>query len=55
MDRQVARVTAWATAHQIPVDKVVVEVESALTGHRRKFLEPAIGPDNSGRFRVIGV
>ncbi|MBS4729634.1 IS607 family transposase [Mycobacterium sp. SM1] len=38
LDRQVARVTAWATAQQIPVDKVVVEVGSALNGHRRKFL-----------------
>lgn len=37
LDRQVARVTAWATAEQIPVDKVVVEVGSALNGHRRKF------------------
>jgi len=38
LDRQVARVTAWATAQQIPVDKVVTEVGSALNGHRRKFL-----------------
>ena len=38
LDRQVARVTAWATAQQIPVDKVVMEVGSALNGHRRKFL-----------------
>lgn len=38
LDRQVARVTAWATAEQIPVDKVVVEVGSALNGHRRRFL-----------------
>jgi predicted site-specific integrase-resolvase len=38
LDRQVARVTAWATGEQIPVDKVVVEVGSALNGHRRKFL-----------------
>jgi predicted site-specific integrase-resolvase len=38
LDRQVARVTAWATVDQIPVDKVVVEVGSALNGHRRKFL-----------------
>jgi predicted site-specific integrase-resolvase len=34
LDRQVARVTAWATAQQIPVDKVVVEVGPALSGHR---------------------
>ena len=38
LDRQVARGTVWATAEQIPVDKVVVEVGSALNGHRRKFL-----------------
>ena len=38
LDRQVARVTAWATTQQIPVDRVVVEVGSALNGHRRKFL-----------------
>ena len=38
LDRQVARVPAWATAQQFPVDKVVVEVGSALNGHRRKFL-----------------
>ncbi len=30
LDRQVARVTSWATAEQIPVDKVVTEVGSAL-------------------------
>jgi predicted site-specific integrase-resolvase len=46
LDRQVAWVTAWATAEQIPVDEVVVEVGSALNGHRRKFLallgDPAI-------------
>jgi predicted site-specific integrase-resolvase len=38
LDRQVARVTAWATGEQIPVDKVVTEVGSALNGRRRKFL-----------------
>ncbi len=38
LDRQVARVTAWATDQQIPVDKVVTEVGSALNGRRRKFL-----------------
>lgn len=38
LDRQVARVTTWATTQQIPVDKVVTEVGSALNGHRRKFL-----------------
>jgi predicted site-specific integrase-resolvase len=43
LDRQVARVTAWAAAEQISVDTVVVEVGSALNGHRRKFL--ALLPD----------
>lgn len=38
LGRQVARVTVWATAEQIPVDKVVTEVGSALNGHRRTFL-----------------
>ncbi|KZS59451.1 resolvase [Mycobacterium kansasii] len=46
LDRQVARVTAWATTRQLPVDKVVTEVGSALNGHRRKFLallcDPAV-------------
>lgn len=38
LDRQVARVTGWATDQQFPVDKVVVEVGSALNGRRRKFV-----------------
>jgi predicted site-specific integrase-resolvase len=38
LDRQVARVTGWATAEQISVDEVVTEVGSALNGHRRGFL-----------------
>jgi len=38
LDWQVAGVTAWATAEQIPVDKVVTEVGSAVNGHGRKFL-----------------
>ncbi|NTY58054.1 IS607 family transposase [Mycolicibacterium sphagni] len=46
LDRQVARVTAWATAEQIPVDKVVTKVGSALNGHCRRFLallgDPAV-------------
>jgi predicted site-specific integrase-resolvase len=46
LDRQVARVTAWATAQQILVGKVVTEVGSALNGYRRKFLallrDPAV-------------
>jgi predicted site-specific integrase-resolvase len=38
LDRQVARVTEWATGRHLPVDRVVTEVGSALDGHRRKFL-----------------
>ena len=38
LDRQVARVTVWATGEQIPVDKIVTEVGSALNGRRCKFL-----------------
>jgi predicted site-specific integrase-resolvase len=38
LDRQVARVTAWATAQGVAVDRVVTEVGSALNGKRRKFL-----------------
>jgi predicted site-specific integrase-resolvase len=38
LDRQVARVTAWATGQHLSVDRVVTEVGSALNGHRRKFL-----------------
>ncbi|MDY6871542.1 MAG: IS607 family transposase [Actinomycetota bacterium] len=50
-DRQVARVTAWATAEQIAVDKVVVGVGSALNGHRRKFL--AVLRDPTGSLIVV--
>jgi predicted site-specific integrase-resolvase len=38
LDRQVARVTTWATGQHLSVDRVVTEVGSALNGHRRKFL-----------------
>lgn len=38
LDRQVARVSAWVRSQQLPVDKVVTEVGSALNGRRRKFL-----------------
>ena len=38
LDRQVARVTEWATSHDMSVDQVVTEVGSALNGHRRKFI-----------------
>lgn len=38
LDRQVARVLAWATENEYKINKVVTEVGSALNGHRRKFL-----------------
>ena len=38
LDRQVARVTVWATGRKLAVDGVVTEVGSALGGDRRKFL-----------------
>jgi predicted site-specific integrase-resolvase len=38
LDWHVAGVTAWATVQRIPVDRVVVEVGSALHGHRGEFL-----------------
>ena len=38
LDRQVARVTAWATSNGHTVDQVVTEIGSALNGKRRKFL-----------------
>ncbi|MFI6243339.1 IS607 family transposase [Micromonospora sp. NPDC050795] len=38
LDRQVARVTVWSTSQNLPVDRVVTEVDSALNGQRRKFL-----------------
>ena len=38
LDRQVARVTTWATGQRLAVSRVVTEVGSALNGHRKKFL-----------------
>ena len=38
LDRQVARVTAWAAGEGLAVGRVVTEVGSALNGRRRKFL-----------------
>jgi predicted site-specific integrase-resolvase len=38
LDRQVARVTAWATAEGLTIGRVVTEVGPALNGKRRKFL-----------------
>lgn len=62
LDRQVARVTLWATGHGISVDRVVTEVGSALNGRRKKFLallrDPSVGTivvehrDRFARFAV---
>ena len=38
LDRQVARVTGWATGQGLVVSRVVTEVGSALNGHRKEFL-----------------
>ncbi|MFG2044235.1 IS607 family transposase [Dactylosporangium sp. NPDC048998] len=38
LDRQVARVTAWATGQDMLVSRVVAEVGSALNGRREQFL-----------------
>jgi putative resolvase len=37
LDRQVARLTEWATEHGLSVDEVVVEVGSGMNGKRRKL------------------
>ncbi|MCK9898037.1 IS607 family transposase [Frankia sp. AgB32] len=61
LDRQVARVAAWATGQGRPVDRVVTEVGSALNGHRRKFLallrDPAVSTivvEHRDRFARFG-
>lgn len=38
LDRQVARVSAWATSQGHSIDRVVTEVGSGLNGKRRKLL-----------------
>ena len=62
LDRQVARVTVWATGQGISVDRVVTEVGSALDGRGEKFLallrDPSVGTivvehrDRFARFAV---
>ena len=46
LDRQVARVTVWATGQSLAVDRVVTEVGSALNGQCKKFFallrDPAV-------------
>jgi predicted site-specific integrase-resolvase len=62
LDRQVARVTAWATSQGMAVDRVVTETGSALNGHRRKFLallrDPSvavIAVEHRDRFARFGI
>lgn len=38
LDRQVARVSAWAIGTGLSVDRIVTEVGSGLNGKRRRFL-----------------
>lgn len=61
LDRQVARVAAWATGQQLPVARVVTEVGSALNGRRKKFLallrDPAVSTivvEHRDRFARFG-
>ncbi|WP_433281872.1 IS607 family transposase [Micromonospora sp. CA-244673] len=61
LDRQVARVTGWATGQGLVVSRVVTEVGSALNGHRKKFLAllrdasvTTIVVEHRGRFARFG-
>lgn len=61
LDRQVARVTAWATGQNLAVSRVVTEVGSALNGRRKKFLallrDPAVSTivvEHRDRFARFG-
>jgi predicted site-specific integrase-resolvase len=61
LDRQVARVTAWATGQKLPVSRVVTEVGSALNGHRKRLLallrDPAVSTivvEHRDRFARFG-
>jgi predicted site-specific integrase-resolvase len=38
LDRQVARVSTWATSQGLSIDRVVTEIGSGRNGKRRKFL-----------------
>jgi predicted site-specific integrase-resolvase len=51
LDRQVARVTAWAAGEGLAVGRVVTEAGSALNGKRPKFL--ALLRDGSVRTIVV--
>lgn len=61
LDRQVARVTTWATGQHLVVARVVTEIGSALNGHGKKFLallrDPAVSTivvEHRGRFAWFG-
>lgn len=61
LDRQVARVTGWATGRNLAVSRVVTEVGSALNGRRKKFLgllrDPAVSTivvEHRDRFARFG-
>jgi predicted site-specific integrase-resolvase len=61
LDRQVARVTMWATGQHLAVSGVVTEVGSALNGHCKKFLallrDPAVSTivvEHRDRFARFG-
>ncbi|MEW2328284.1 IS607 family transposase [Micromonospora chersina] len=61
LDRQVARVTVWATGQRLAVDRVVTEVGSALNGHGKKLLsllrDPAVSTivvEHRDRFARFG-
>ena len=45
LDRQVARLTAWASAQDLPVGQVVCEVGSGLTGRRPRLRRILSDPD----------
>ena len=47
LDRQVARLTEWATGNKLPVVRVVSEVGSALNGARPKLKRLLADPDVS--------
>lgn len=62
LDRQVSRVTEWATRNGMSIGRVVTEVGSALNGKRRKFLsllkDPSAGTivvEHRDRFARFGV
>ncbi|MEO3922360.1 IS607 family transposase [Micromonosporaceae bacterium B7E4] len=61
LDRQVVRVTVWATGQLLAVDHVMTEVGSARNGHRKRFLallrDPAVSTivvEHRDRFARFG-